>query len=164
MKKVLLLSLLFAMCATLRAQSNKEDIEIIQNLYGKDKKTIVESFIQLDADKKDAFWKMYDEYETERKNLGKKRIALLERYAAEYDKMDDAKLETLMKDIFSLQQQTDKLIESYYQKIKKSAGVRAAAQFSQIEAYLLSIVRVTILENIPVIGGLYESPEKKVGQ
>ena len=74
MKKIFFLA---AICvsAIVSAQSNKEDIDLIQAAYGKDKKAIVAEFIQLEGAKKDAFWKLYDQYETERKTLGKKRPA-----------------------------------------------------------------------------------------
>ena len=54
----------------------------------------------------------------------------------------------------TLQGKNDKLIADYYKKIKKSAGTKAAAQFYQIEGYILSKIRSTIMENIPLIGEL----------
>jgi hypothetical protein len=39
--------------------------------------------------------------------------------------------------------------------MEKAAGVKAAAQFYQLEAYLLSVIRASILENIPFIGELH---------
>lgn len=136
------------------AQSNKEEIDLIQAMYGKEKKDIVAGFIKLDGAQKDAFWKLYDEYETQRKDLGKKRVSLLEKYAANYGTMDDATIDGLMKEMNALGLKTDKLIDTYYEKIKKGAGVKPAAQFVQIEIYLLSAVRASILESIPFIGEL----------
>jgi hypothetical protein len=150
------LILFTAICFSLSAfgQSNKEDIDIIQSLYGKEKKVIVGDFIKLDESKKDAFWKIYDEYETKRKEFGKKRIALLERYANEYDKLDDATTSKLVKDITSLAVQNDKLISTYYAKLEKAVGSKPAAQFFQLESYFLSAIRVAIFESIPFIGEL----------
>lgn len=153
MKKLLVIAALF-MSAVGFAQSNKEDVDFIQSIYGKEKKTIVAGFIKLEGAQKDAFWKLYDEYETQRKDLGKQRVALLERYANSYMTIDDATTDQIMKDMMALGLKTDKLMNSYYGKIKKASGVKAAAQFVQIEAYLLSAVRATILENIPFIGEL----------
>jgi len=50
--------------------------------------------------------------------------------------------------------QTDKLLATYYKKMEKAAGVRAAAQFFQLEVYLLSAIRLTVMDNIPFIGEL----------
>ncbi len=136
------------------AQSNKEDVDLIQSIYGKEKKAIVAGFVQLEGAQKDGFWKLYDEYEVERKELGKKRVSLLEKYATNYGTMDDATTDALMKEMTGLGVKTDKLIGTYYEKIKKASNVKAAAQFVQIESYLLSAVRVKIFESIPFIGEL----------
>jgi Spy/CpxP family protein refolding chaperone len=136
------------------AQSNKEDVDFIQSIYGKEKKTIVADFIKLEGAQKDAFWKLYDQYETERKALGKKRVAVLEKYAAGYGTMDDAAISQNIKETAALGVQTDKLIATYHKKIEKAAGAKAAAQFFQIEVYLLSSIRAAILESIPFIGEL----------
>jgi hypothetical protein len=153
MKKLLIVAIVLLSTAGF-AQSNKEDIEIIQSLYGKEKKAIVAEFIVLEGAQKDAFWKLYDEYETKRKELGKQRVALLEKYAANYATMDDATTDQVIKEMTSLGAKTDKLIATYYGKMKKSSGVKSAAQFVQIEAYVLSVVRASIMESIPFIGQL----------
>src|SRR6185295_19297967 len=154
MKKLTLfvIGLLFA--GTLFAQSNKEDLDMIQAIFGKEKKTMVAGFVTLDPSQADAFWKVYDEYETNRKSLGQKRVALIEKYAKNYTTLDDATTDQIIKENQSLQQETDKLIITYYGKIKKVAGSKPAAQFYQLEGYLLSVIRATILENIPFIGEL----------
>jgi hypothetical protein len=136
------------------AQSNKEDIDLIQSIYGKEKKTIVADFIKLEGAQKDAFWKLYDEYEGKRKTLGQKRVALLEKYAANYGTMDDLATSNLIKETVSLGAETDKLIATYHKKIEKAAGAKPAAQFYQLEVYLLSAIRTAIFENIPFIGEL----------
>jgi Spy/CpxP family protein refolding chaperone len=154
MKKLLILvAVCFSTVAF--AQSNKEDVDFIQSIYGKEKKAIVADFVKLEGTQKDAFWKLYDQYESERKALGKKRIALLEQYAAGYGTMDDAAISKNIKETAELGMQTDKLIQSYHKKIEKAAGAKAAAQFFQIEVYLLSSIRAAILESIPFIGELH---------
>lgn len=153
MKKLLILA---AICfsTVAFAQSNKEDVDFIQSIYGKEKKTIIADFIKLEGAQKDAFWKLYDEYETKRKELGKKRIALLEKYAASYSSIDDATATEITKETIKLGAETDKLIATYHKKMEKASGAKAAAQFYQIEAYFLSVIRASILESIPFIGEL----------
>ena len=153
MKKLLIL-LSICLSTSLMAQSNKEDVDFIQSIYGKGKKTIVADFIKLEGAQKDAFWKVYDEYEAKRKELGKKRVAVLEKYAANYGTMDDATTSQVIKETAALGIQTDKLISTYHKKMEKAAGAKAAAQFFQLEVYFLSAIRVAILESIPFIGEL----------
>jgi hypothetical protein len=155
MKKVSLFIIALFVSAVAFAQSNKEDIDIIQSVLGKEKKALVADFLKLEAGPKaDAFWKLYDEYEAERKALGRQRIALLEKYATAYGATDDIQMDQMMKETQSLQEKTDKLIVKFYDKIKKEVSVKQAAQFYQLELYFLSVVRATILDNIPFIGAL----------
>lgn len=154
MKNLLLLFAALFFSVTSFAQSAQEEIDLLQSMYGMQKKEIVANFIKLEGDQKVAFWKLYDAYEMERKALGKSRIDLLEKYAMNYGTMDDATTDEITKEMISLGAKTDKLISSYYGKMKKPAGVKAAAQFVQIESYLLSTIRSTILEEIPFIGEL----------
>jgi len=153
MKRLLLLAVMFAPLISF-AQSNKEDIDLIQSIYGKEKKTLVAEFIQLQGTQKDAFWKLYDEYETKRKALGQKRVALLEKYASSYATLDDATTSQIINETISLGAETDKLMATYHKKIEKAAGAKPAAQFYQLEAYFLSTIRAKILESIPFVGEL----------
>jgi len=145
---------MFIAPALVWAQTNKEEVDLVQSLFGMEKKAVVAEFIKLEGAQKDAFWKTYDEYETKRKELGKKRLALLEKYAANYATLDDATTDAIVKDMISLQTQNDKLISTYHGKLKKVAGSKAAAQFYQLEGYILSKIRSTIFESIPLIGEL----------
>lgn len=136
------------------AQSSDEDVAIVQEIFGMEKMAVVAEFVQLEGDQKNVFWELYEEYETKRRGLGKDRLELLEVYSETYESMDDATTEAILKDMIALQSSTDNLISSYAKKIKKKVNVRTAAQFYQIEGYILSKIRSEILENIPVIGDM----------
>ncbi len=152
MKKNLLLVAiaLFVGVLTSQAQTNKEEIELYQSLFGMEKKTVVADFLKLEAT--DPFWAIYDEYETTRKELGKQRLELMNSYVTNYEKMDDAKYDELIKAMISLRKSNDKLVDQYYSKVKKTSGSKVAAQFFQIEAYFSNAIRNSIMEQIPYIG------------
>ncbi|HXR81096.1 MAG TPA: hypothetical protein VN763_09270 [Saprospiraceae bacterium] len=153
MKNVFAIAILFL--STLGfSQSNKEEVELFQSLYGMDKKEVVAHFVTVDASQKDAFWKIYDEYEVERKAIGKEKYSLLEKYAQHYGTMDAETMDDIMNDMIALTNKTDKLQATYYGKVKKAAGVKAASQFLQLEYYLSAAIRAAILEEIPFIGEL----------
>jgi len=161
MKHLLLLTIGTMFFLSSYAQSNKEDIDMIQAIYGKEKKAIVADFIMPSTDaKKKAFWDLYDAYETQRKELGKKRISMLEKYADNYLKLDDKSTDELIKSMITQGKAVEGLIDTYYEKIKVAVGTKQAAQFFQLEGYLLSETRVYIMGNIPFIGEL-EKTEKK---
>ena len=154
MKKVVFIIALVTLSTTVMAQSAQEEVDMIQSVFGMGKKAMVAEFIQLQGAQADTFWALYDEYETKRKQLGQRRLVLLEAYADTYDSMDDATADAILKEMMSLQSSTDKLISTYTKKIKKKVNIKSAAQFYQIEGYVVSKIRTKILENIPVIGSM----------
>jgi len=139
---------------TMSAQSNKEEVEYIQSIFGMEKKAIVEDFIELNDASKEGFWALYDEYEVARKDLGRNRLAILNDYAENYENMSNEKMDEIASRSNKQVKSDEALRYKYYNKIKKVAGHKAAAQFYQIEGYFNSAVRMSILESIPFIGEL----------
>ena len=135
---------------TINAQSNVEETDIIQSIFGMGKKAVVTEFIAVDSD--NPFWKLYDEYETERKALGKQRLLVLTDYVSNYDNLTTKQYDGVVADMMSIRNKTDKLMDQYYRKIKRASGSKVAAQFFQLEGYFLTQIRAVIFEKIPYIG------------
>jgi hypothetical protein len=76
----------------------------------------------------------------------------MSKYAENYVDLDDACTEEVMNEIIDLGNDYNKLILKYYKSIKNEAGVKAAAQFYQLEGYFESVIRPQICEVIPIIG------------
>jgi hypothetical protein len=150
-KSTLLLSLLIASISVF-SQSNLEEIEFYQSIFGMEKKAIVSAFISLEGEASDAFWSQYDEYESARKANGQKRLELLRKYAKSYLKLDDATTDALVSESMKINKEHNKLINKYYKSMKKAAGSKAAAQFFQLENYFHGVIRTSLMEEIPFIG------------
>ncbi|RLD70575.1 MAG: hypothetical protein DRI98_07530, partial [Bacteroidetes bacterium] len=96
MKKALSLTAIFLLAiATTFAQSNKEEIELYQSIFGMEKKAIVSEFISLEGEAATEFWSLYDDYEVERKANGQKRIEVLDKYTKSYLELDDVTTDEL---------------------------------------------------------------------
>jgi hypothetical protein len=134
------------------SQSATEEVDLFQAAFGMEKKAVIANFVKPNDAQKDAFWLLYDEYEAARKENGKKRIDLLEQYAKTYQNMSNEAADLWTKEVIKLQTVTDKLVVTYYNKIKKATNPIVATQFYQIENYILTAVRMEILENIPFVG------------
>jgi hypothetical protein len=152
MKKLTLLfsGIILLSCATW-AQSNNEEIDLVQAAFGMEKKAIVAEFVQVDTAQKAAFWTLYDEYETARKALGKERIELATKYNENYETMTAAEADAFMKQVIDLSKRTDDLIVTYYTKISKDVSPITAMQFYTIEQYILTAIRNKILSELPVL-------------
>ena len=153
MKKLLSIFAALLVAGIANAQSNKEEIDFIQSVFGMEKKALVADFMNLDASKADAFWKLYDEYEVQRKELGKKRIDLMEQYSNNYNGMPGEVADKWMADVIKLGKSTDKLLETYYKKVKKAADPVTALKFWHVESYILNSIRQAITSELPFVKG-----------
>lgn len=154
MKKISLLATAFIVSATLFSQSNKEDIEIIQSVFGKEKKELVKAYMTIPDAQSTKFWNLYDAYETERKKLGRERISLIEAYANAYEKMDNKKATDLVTKKIAWTNKYTKFQQTYFTKFSSVIGGVQAAKFIQLEDYIENCIRVSIQEEIPFIGEL----------
>ncbi|MFD1602521.1 hypothetical protein ACFSJW_19720 [Flavobacterium artemisiae] len=155
MKKLSLILIMAAATFSSYAQSSfKEDVEVVQSLYGKSKSELVKQYMNLSDAQATAFAKVYDNYETERKALGQSKFQLINDYASSYETLTDAKADELVKGTLKNHIAYEKLYTKTYNQAKKAIGAINAAKFIQLEVYLQTIIRSEILEAIPFIGEL----------
>jgi hypothetical protein len=158
MKKLFIYSAFFTalllMSFSVFAQSNKEDIDIIQSEFGKEKKDIVNQYMQVNAQKSDAFWKLYDEYEDKRKAIGRERLHLIEQYANSMDSLSDSKAKQISISTLANDAKYTSLYQSYYSRFSNIIGGKDAAKLFQLELYLQTITKLYIMDQIPFIGEL----------
>ncbi|MBG7629675.1 MAG: hypothetical protein IZT56_04500 [Bacteroidetes bacterium] len=145
---------LIAICmlsVSTQAQSDAEQENFFQTLFGMEKQVLVESFITPSVANAPAFWEIYDAYEVERKELGKKGMLLLKKYVDSYGNTTDDETNDLVDEMRSSMKSRNKLIDKYYKKIRKISAVDAGA-FYQIESFIAAQTRVKVLKGIPFFG------------
>jgi len=152
MKKLLSAVLVFVFFSA-SAQLTQDDVNLIQSMYGKDKRDIMQAYLQFkDTASANSFWKMYDSYEAERKKLGQDYIKILQDYANNYEKLTNAKADELVTKSYNNNLAFENLYLKYYKKMKPVVGSILAGQFIQTEAYFRISVKAAILDEIPFIG------------
>jgi hypothetical protein len=162
MKNLLLAFAIILFSGTGFAQSHsdsaaQEEIDLLQAYYGLEKKVLTMEVIKItDDEKRAAFWKLYEEYEVKRKEIGVKRVALIEEYATKYETLDDATITKLTSESSALKIENIKLIDTYFAKIAKAVDSRKAAQFFQLENYLFTVLSLQISDSLPFVNSLEE--------
>jgi hypothetical protein len=145
------------------AQVTKEDVDVIQTAFGKEKEDLVKKYMAIPLELDAAFWSTYDKYEEERKSLGREKMALIEEYVKGYDGLDDKKAAELMTKKLKMGESYGKLQKKYFDAMTKVIGGKNAAKFFQLEDYLENIIRLGIQESIPFIDEL-DASKIKTGQ
>ncbi|HEY5823163.1 MAG TPA: hypothetical protein VIT44_02285, partial [Cyclobacteriaceae bacterium] len=64
----------FLLSVHVQGQSIKNEIQIIQGVYGIEKKKLLVQAMQLNANEESKFWAIYDKYENRREELGSERL------------------------------------------------------------------------------------------
>lgn len=152
MKKFIWVALFGVFAFSLNAQSNKEEVSLIQSVYGMEKRDLIAKHMKIDASKTELFWQMYDEYEILRKEIGTKRVNNIIAYSEKYESLSDADADALLKASIEVQRNFIDLWEKTYKKMAKSISPVTAAQFIQAEMFFENMVRQELSMDIPLIG------------
>lgn len=152
MKKLHIILALIITSYSFSQSMRKEEIDIIQSVFGKEKKELIHQYISVAPEKANEFWKIYDEYETERKTLGQNKIKIINEYATNYETLSNEKADELVKSTLKNNIDYEKLNEKYYIKYKKVIGALQAAKFIQLESFIQLKIKNAIMNSIPFIG------------
>ena len=152
MKRItlLLVSLIFV-TASYAQDYTAEEIAMVQELFGQEKREIIADNIDLTGVNTEAFWKLYDEYETQRQEIGKSKIELLQQYTNRPGNLTNNQASELLGQAVDLRTAEDKLILNYTKRIGKATSELISVQFYQIEHYISDGIRFSILNNIDFI-------------
>jgi hypothetical protein len=149
MKKLLFALVLMAMGSTLQAQTIKDELAQIQELWGKDKKAVVNEALKLSTEDAGKFWPLYDEYQVTRKQLGQDRLAAIQMYADNYETMTNDKATEIATAFLKNNASLNKLQSQYLKKISKAVSPIKAVQFLQLESYIDSQLRAAVSDALP---------------
>lgn len=151
MKKIILAAVIALMSFGAQAQT-KSEVEMMQGLFGAEKMQIVTRYVKPGKEHMDAFEKLYNEYEVKRKELGKTALDLLNEYAEKWENMTNEEADAWMKKVLDVSAKREKLIRTYYNKIRKATTPIIATQFFQVETYINTTIKYAIYESIPFVG------------
>jgi hypothetical protein len=152
MKKLFFVLALAGSVLTTYAQTSDAEADAIVHLLGVQKREAISKLVSVGANDSAAFWKIYDEYLVKNKEVAKSRFRLYERTAQAYGDMTPAVADSLSMLYFQNRFGQEKSLEEYYSKIKQATNAVVAFQFYQAEVYLLTIVRASIMQQIPTYG------------
>jgi hypothetical protein len=130
------------------------------NLLGVQKREAIAQLVDVSGKDSVAFWKLYDEYQKENKDVAVKRLKLYEKTAQAYNNMTPATADSLSKAYFANRLVQEKSLEAYYNKIKTATNAVTAFEFYQAEVYMLTQLRASIMQQIPTYGQLKLAAKK----
>jgi hypothetical protein len=114
---------------------------------------IIGRVMSLSNDEAKVFWPIYQEYESELFELGDQRVELIRRFAATQraGKLAQREAAELVEGYFKFEQQRLDLLKKYQGAIATALSPTRAAQFTQIEHRVGTIVELSIAAEMPLI-------------
>ena len=143
--------LLMLLAAPAWAQQITDQIEVTRSVAEAERKLIVSKNLKLTEAESEAFWPVYNQYREAIRKVTDKRVALIRKFASEFDTLDDDRAEGLMKDYLDFQEEHVKTRRSHVKKFSKVLPPRKLFRFYQIDGKLNVIVDFELARSIPLI-------------
>ena len=168
MKKTLALFLFLGIAASAAAQQpaagsaqkaqmpelSKSDVDMakLQNaLSTKRRELFAAGMGGLTPQQQETFWGVYADFEKERDTVMSARINLLKNYTDNFATLSDADIVKMVNESAELQKATLDLRMKYFGILNGKLGAKAAGRFAHIDDYLTTIMRLSILDNMPAL-------------
>jgi hypothetical protein len=154
MKKsnLLFLALFIFGFTPLFAQSVDDEITLIQAAFGKDKKMLIDAYMDLPESVSQSFWNVYQEYEAERQVIGRERIKIINDYLENFSALGNEEADLLAQRSLKNDIALANLHSKYYKKFKKATSALNAAKFIQVDTYIHNTIRNAMQQELPFIG------------
>ena len=153
MKKVILLALVACVLLPATASMAQVDsyIEMLRTDVRAEKVAVITEVMEFTDAESEVFWPIYREFELEMVKVYDMRKANIKKYAENFDSIDDAIAEDLIKTSFKIRDKRSKIQSSYYKKFSKVLGAKRAATFTMLDRQIGLLIDLQIAANLPLI-------------
>ena len=140
-------------CLAQATQGNlKDEVELTRSKVQTRRQEIVKEMMELTPQQSEAFWPVYRDYQRDAAKLGDQRVALIETYFSNADRMTDEQADKLLDDAFKLRKNQLDLQKKYVGKYRKVLPAVKVARLYQIENALDAIISANLQASMPMIG------------
>ena len=105
----------------------------------------------LTPEQQSTFWGIYADFEKEKDTLGSQRLELLKKYTENFATLSDADIVKMANAANDIQKASADLRMKYFNIINGKLGAKAAGRFYHIDDYLTTLLRLSILDNMPAL-------------
>jgi len=127
-----------------------EEIQLTRIAIQAERQAIVTQGMDLTPAEMETFWPLYREYRLEAVKLGDRIVALIERYAANYDDLTEATASKLLTDFVKIEQARANLKAKFLPRFKKVLPAKKVVRFYQLENKMDVAVLAEVAEQIPL--------------
>jgi hypothetical protein len=126
-------------------------IEVVRSIAAAERKAIVADNMFFTTEEAEKFWPVYNEYREEARKVGDQRVKVIRDLANEFETLDDARAEELLREVLDFQADRVKLRKSYVRKFNKVIPPKKTVRFFQIDTKLDTIIDFALAKEIPLV-------------
>jgi hypothetical protein len=150
-RAALLTAIILALPIAANASHNNTDVEAILVELEVNRRLLVEENMNLPVEKKEGFWKIYDDYRAEIMMHEKQGLSLLQEFRDHFDGLTDERAATILTSYFELEQKTLTIRSSYVDKFTQVITPKQTLRFYQIENKIEAIIQADISSVTPLV-------------
>ena len=133
------------------AQSATDELEIVRTVVKAERKAVVATNMKLSDAESEAFWPVYNEYETDMREVNDRRIKVLKELASQFATLTDEQATQLLSDSLVFQEKRVKVRKSYMKKFGKVLSGKRVARFYQIDSKIDALIDFDIARGVPLV-------------
>ena len=143
--------ILLGSAAPSRAQSTADEIELVRSVVQTGRKAVVVKNMKLSDAESEAFWPVYNEFETSMRAVNDRRVKVLTELARDFETLTDEQAVDLLEQFFKFQQERVKVRKSFLKKFKKVLSGKQVTRFYQIDSKIDTMIDFDIARTVPLV-------------
>ena len=133
------------------AQSTADEIELVRSVVQTGRKAVVVKNMKLSDAESEAFWPVYNEFETSMRVVNDRRVKVLTELARDFETLTDEQAVDLLEQFFKFQQERVKVRKSFLKKFKKVLSGKQVTRFYQIDSKIDTMIDFDIARTVPLV-------------
>jgi len=134
-----------------RTKNLAEYAELLRSDVRAQKVAVITEMMEFSESDAGKFWPVYREYDAEMTKLSDERVAIIDDYAKNYEKMTDEAADRLAAKSIDLEGRRRAATAKCYENVKKALGAKTAMRFLQVEHQLLLLIDLQIAASLPIV-------------
>ena len=136
--------------AQTQSPNTNDDTQLLLSQIQADKAAVVLRSLELTDQEMRGFSPIYDEYQKERKAIGERQIATLNKFASNYGSMTEDAAGDILKEWFKIQEEKTDLVKKYSKRFDRVLPKTKVLRFVQVENKLETILDLQAARVIPL--------------
>ena len=139
-----------AVHAQTQSPNTNDDVQMLLSQIAADKAAVVLKSLELTDPEARGFAPIYDEYQKERKEIGERQIATLNKFASNYGSMTEDAAGDILKEWFKIQEDKTDVLKKYAKRFDRVLPRTKVLRFVQVESKLETLIDMQAARVVPL--------------